>query len=113
MLKIRKSLGLYANLRPVTVHPALAEASPIKADRLAGTDLIVVRELTGGLYFGEPSKQWVENGERVAVDTLIYREHEVVRVVRLAFELASSARGRSRASTRPMSCRRHDCGGQS
>lgn len=94
LLKIRKSLGLYANLRPVTVHPSLADASPIKADRLAGTDLIVVRELTGGLYFGEPSKQWVENGERVAVDTLIYREHEVARVVRLAFELASARKGK-------------------
>ncbi|MGI8404550.1 MAG: 3-isopropylmalate dehydrogenase [Thermomicrobiales bacterium] len=94
LLKIRKALGLYANLRPVTVHPSLADASPIKADRLAGTDLIVVRELTGGLYFGEPSKQWVENGERVAVDTLIYREHEVARVVRLAFELASARKGK-------------------
>ncbi|MGN6485208.1 MAG: 3-isopropylmalate dehydrogenase [Thermomicrobiales bacterium] len=87
-LKVRKALGLYANLRPVTVHASLADASPIKADRLLGTDLIVVRELTGGLYFGEPSKQWEENGERVAVDTLIYREHEIARVVRLAFELA-------------------------
>ena len=94
LLKIRKSLGLYANLRPVTVHPSLADASPIKADRLTGTDLIVVRELTGGLYFGEPSKQWIENGERVAVDTLIYREHEVDRVVRLAFKLASSRKGK-------------------
>lgn len=88
LLKVRKSLGLFANLRPVTVHSSLADASPIKADRLLGTDLIVVRELTGGLYFGEPSKQWDENGERVAVDTLIYREHEIARVVRLAFELA-------------------------
>ncbi len=94
LLKIRKSLGLYANLRPVTVHPSLMEASPIKADRLHGTDLVVVRELTGGLYFGEPSKQWIENGERVAVDTLIYREHEVVRVVRLAFEMASNRKGK-------------------
>jgi 3-isopropylmalate dehydrogenase len=94
LLKIRKSLGLYANLRPVTVHPSLMEASPIKADRLQGTDLVVVRELTGGLYFGEPSKQWIESGERVAVDTLIYREHEVVRVVRLAFEMASGRKGK-------------------
>lgn len=94
LLKIRKSLDLYANLRPVTVHPSLMEASPIKADRLHGTDLVVVRELTGGLYFGEPSKQWIENGERVAVDTLIYREHEVVRVVRLAFEMASNRKGK-------------------
>ncbi|MGI8483683.1 MAG: 3-isopropylmalate dehydrogenase [Thermomicrobiales bacterium] len=94
LLKIRKSLGLYANLRPLTVHPSLVDESPIKADRLLGTDLVVVRELTGGLYFGEPSKQWVENGERVAVDTLIYREHEVVRVVRLAFEIAGERKGK-------------------
>jgi 3-isopropylmalate dehydrogenase len=53
-----------------------------------------VRELTGGIYFGEPSRQWVENGERVAVDTLIYREHEIARVVRLAFELARARRGK-------------------
>ena len=88
LLKVRKALGLYANLRPVKVHSSLAPASPIKEDRLFGTDLIVVRELTGGLYFGEPSKQYTENGERVAIDTLIYREHEITRVVRLAFELA-------------------------
>jgi len=94
LLKIRKSLGLYANLRPVKVHPSLVDGSPIKADRLLGTDLVVVRELTGGLYFGEPSKQWVENGERVAVDTLLYREHEVVRVVRLAFEIAGERKGK-------------------
>ncbi|HEU0165318.1 MAG TPA: 3-isopropylmalate dehydrogenase [Thermomicrobiales bacterium] len=94
LLKIRKALGLYANLRPVTVTESLADASPIKADRLLGTDLIVVRELTGGLYFGEPSKQWEENGERVAVDTLIYHEHEIVRVVKLAFELARGRKGK-------------------
>jgi 3-isopropylmalate dehydrogenase len=94
LLKIRKALGLYANLRPVTVMESLADASPIKADRLRGTDLVVVRELTGGLYFGEPSKQWEENGERAAVDTLIYREHEIVRVVKLAFELARGRKGK-------------------
>ncbi|HWV34826.1 MAG TPA: 3-isopropylmalate dehydrogenase [Thermomicrobiales bacterium] len=94
LLKIRKALGLYANLRPVTVHASLADASPIKADRLLGTDLVVVRELTGGLYFGEPSRQWEENGERVAVDTLIYHEHEIARVVRLAFEMARGRKGK-------------------
>ena len=92
LLKIRKSLGLYANLRPVKVMDALLDATPIKPNVLAGTDLLVVRELTGGLYFGWPSKQWRERRGRVAVDTLIYREHEVERIVRLAFDLARTRR---------------------
>ena len=74
LLKIRKSLGLYANLRPVTVLESLVDATPIKPDILRGTDLLVVRELTGGLYFGRPSRQWRERRGRVAVDTLVYRE---------------------------------------
>lgn len=94
LLKIRKALGLYANLRPVTVSAALADASPIKANILEGTDLLVVRELTGGIYFGRPSRQWRERRGGVAVDTLVYREHEVERVVRLAFKLAQGRRGR-------------------
>lgn len=94
LLRIRKALGLYANLRPVTALDALIAASPIKADVLKGTDLLVVRELTGGIYFGRPSRQWMERRGRVAVDTLIYREHEVERVVRLAFDLARRRSGR-------------------
>ncbi len=94
LLTIRKTLGLYANLRPVTVFDALADASPIKPEVLMGTDLLVVRELTGGIYFGQPSRQWRERRGRVAVDTLVYREHEIERVVRLAFEHARSRRGR-------------------
>ncbi|MDP9369249.1 MAG: 3-isopropylmalate dehydrogenase [Chloroflexota bacterium] len=93
LLALRKALGLYANLRPVSVLPALEDASPIKPDIVRGVDILVVRELTGGLYFGRPSRQWRERRGRAAVDTLVYREHEIVRVARLAFELA---RGRRR-----------------
>jgi 3-isopropylmalate dehydrogenase len=93
LLKLRKSLGLFANLRPVAVMPPLADTSPIKAEIVKDVDIMVVRELTGGLYFGRPSKQWKERRGRVGVDTLLYREHEIVRVARLAFELA---RGRKR-----------------
>lgn len=94
LLALRKGMGLYANLRPVTVHPALLDTSPIKPDFLAGVDLLVVRELTGGLYFGLPRRTWRERRGRVALDTLIYREHEVRRVAELAFDLATARRGR-------------------
>ena len=93
LLGLRKALGLWANLRPVRPFPELAEASPIKADRLAGVDLLVIRELTGGLYFGERGRSRGDDGER-AFDTLIYSEVEVRRVVRLAFQLAQGRRGR-------------------
>src|SRR5918994_2175187 len=94
LLQIRKELGLFANLRPVRVLPALAASSPLKPEIIANVDLLVVRELTGGIYFGEPSRRWTDDGGRAAVDTLIYREHEIERIVRLAFELAGSRRGR-------------------
>jgi 3-isopropylmalate dehydrogenase len=94
LLKIRKALRLFANLRPVTLQEALIDASPLRPERIMGTDLVVVRELTGGLYFGKPSRQWRERRGRAAVDTLVYREHEIARVVRLAFELARSRRGK-------------------
>ena len=94
LLKIRKELGLFANLRPVKASEMLADASPLKNHIIAGTDIVVVRELTGGLYFGQPSKQWEENDERVAIDTMIYREHEIVRVARIAFEFARQRRNK-------------------
>jgi 3-isopropylmalate dehydrogenase len=94
LLQIRKELELFANLRPVSVLPALAASSPLKPEIIANVDLLVVRELTGGIYFGEPSRRWVDEGGRAAVDTLIYREHEIERVVRLAFELARARRRR-------------------
>ncbi|MGH2617750.1 MAG: 3-isopropylmalate dehydrogenase [Thermomicrobiales bacterium] len=94
LLQIRKALKLFANLRPVTVLPALADSSPLKPDIVANVDLLVVRELTGGIYFGKPSRRWTSSRGRAAVDTLRYREDEVERVVRLAFDLARERRGR-------------------
>ena len=94
LLQVRKELELFANLRPVTVLSALAASSPLKPEIIANVDLLVVRELTGGIYFGEPSRRWRDEGGRAAVDTLIYRELEIERVVRLAFELARSRRRR-------------------
>ena len=90
LLALRKGLGVFANLRPVKVHPALLEASPIKADRLAGVDILVIRELTGGLYFGQPKGRSVKDGVERAVDTLEYADYEVRRVVELAFKLAAA-----------------------
>jgi 3-isopropylmalate dehydrogenase len=92
LLAIRKELGLYANVRPVAPHPALARLSPLKPERVAGVDFVVIRELTGGLYFGTPKgRERTPEGER-AVDTLVYTDGEVRRIVRLAFEVARGRR---------------------
>jgi 3-isopropylmalate dehydrogenase len=92
LLAIRKALGLYANLRPISPHPALAKLSPLKPERVAGVDFIVVRELTGGLYFGTPKgREQTPDGER-AIDTLVYTEAEIRRIVKLAFHLAQQRR---------------------
>lgn len=96
LLGLRKGLGVFANLRPVRVHPALVDASPLKADRLVGVDILVIRELTGGLYFGEPKGRHMKDGHEHAVDTLDYADYEVRRVTELAFRLA---RGRRRKVT--------------
>ena len=92
LLALRKGMGLFANLRPVTVNEALAHTSPIKTEIVSGTDLVVVRELTGGIYFGKPSGQRTTSKGRQAVDTMRYSEDEIVRVVRLAFDLARTRR---------------------
>ncbi|MCO4101552.1 3-isopropylmalate dehydrogenase [Gemmatimonas sp.] len=93
LLGLRALLGTFANVRPVTVLPALAELSPVRADRLAGTDLLFVRELTGGAYFGAKSREQGHNGQGiVATDAMVYSEAEITRVVRMA---ARFARGRS------------------
>jgi len=92
LLALRKGLGVFANLRPVRVHPALIAASPLKPEKLEGVDMIVVRELTGGLYFGQPKGREVVDGHERAVDTLVYTDDEVRRVVRMAFRLAQKRR---------------------
>ncbi len=92
LFALRGGLGLYANLRPVTVDAALIDASPLRPERLAGVDLLILRELTGGLYFGKPSEEVVTSAGREAVDTLRYTEEEIRRLVRLGFELARSRR---------------------
>ncbi len=92
LLGIRKALGLYANLRPVRVHDTLAQFSTLREEVIVGTDFIVVRELTGGLYFGRPQGRDGEAPDRTAVDTCAYTEAEVERVARVAFELARQRR---------------------
>ena len=89
LLELRKDLGLYANLRPVKLNPALIGVSTLKPEVLAGTDLVVVRELTGGIYFGERGRK---DGGKTAYDTMVYSVLEVERIVRLAFELARKRR---------------------
>jgi 3-isopropylmalate dehydrogenase len=92
LFALRGGLGLFANLRPVTVHPALVAASPLRPELLAGVDLLIVRELTGGIYFGARTEATGAPGSRAASDTLPYAEGEIARVVRLAFELAADRR---------------------
>lgn len=91
LLAIRQGLGLYANLRPVRSYPELVASSPLKADRVEGVDLLVLRELTGGLYFGKQYREQTERGLKV-VDTLEYHDFEIQRVVRLACSLARGRR---------------------
>ena len=92
LLAIRSGLGLFANVRPVKVYPALVGASTLKPEVLAGVDMIILRELTGGLYFGKPQGQSGEKPNRSGVDTMHYTEMEVERLMRLAFELACGRR---------------------
>ncbi|HXQ34609.1 MAG TPA: 3-isopropylmalate dehydrogenase, partial [Anaerolineales bacterium] len=96
LLALRKGLGVFANLRPVKVHPALIDSSPLKPEKLNGVDILVVRELTGGLYFGQPKMREMRDGRERAVDTLEYYDYEICRVLELAFHLA---RGRKKKVT--------------
>jgi 3-isopropylmalate dehydrogenase len=93
LLQIRKALGLFANLRPVKVSPVLVDSTNLKPKVIEGTDFIFVRELTGGLYFGKPKRQWRTSRGRRAVDSMSYSEQEIERIVRVGFELA---RGRQK-----------------
>ena len=93
LLAIRKELSLFANIRPVKVFQELKEASPLKPHILEGVDFVVIRELTGGLYFGKPKRRWrTKTGKRRAIDSMAYSEEEILRVLRVGFELARGRR---------------------
>ena len=92
LLGLRKELGVFANLRPVQPHPALLAASPVRPERLQGVDLVVIRELTGDVYFGQPRLRRVVNGETQALDTMSYTESEIRRVAKIAFQMARGRR---------------------
>jgi 3-isopropylmalate dehydrogenase len=94
LLGLRSQLQLFANLRPVVAHAALADASPLRPEVRDGADILIVRELTGGLYFGRPQGRTTEAGVETVVDTLSYTRPEIERVVELAFGLAEDRRGR-------------------
>ena len=95
LLRLRKDLGLFANLRPAICYPALADASSLKRELVEGLDILIVRELTGGVYFGEPKEiVTLDSGEKRAVDTQIYTTGEIDRIARVAFDLARRRRNK-------------------
>ncbi len=95
LLRLRKDLGLFANLRPAICYPALAESSSLKREVVEGLDIMIVRELTGGVYFGEPKTITdLGNGQKRAVDTQVYDTYEIERIARVAFELARARRNK-------------------
>jgi 3-isopropylmalate dehydrogenase len=95
LLRLRKDLGLFANIRPAICHPALADSSSLKRDVVEGLDIIILRELTGGVYFGEPKTITdLGNGQKRAVDTQVYDTYEIERIARVGFELARKRRNK-------------------
>ena len=94
LLRLRQALGAYANLRPAVFYPALRESSPLREEIISGTDILIVRELLGGLYFGEPRSIEGEPGKRQALNTMRYGEDEIERIARIGFELARNRRKR-------------------
>src|SRR3977135_3664250 len=95
LLRLRKDLALYANLRPAVTYPALADASALKRELVEGLDIIILRELTGGVYFGAPKTITdLGNGQKRAVDTQVYDTYEIERITRVAFELARKRRNK-------------------
>ena len=95
LLGLRSELQLFANLRPAILYPQLADASTLKPEVVSGLDLMIVRELTGGIYFGQPrGVRALENGEKEGFNTLVYRESEVTRIGKVAFEIARKRQGR-------------------
>jgi 3-isopropylmalate dehydrogenase len=95
LLRLRKDLGLFANIRPAVCYPALADASSLKRELVEGLDIIIVRELTGGVYFGEPKTITdLGNGQKRAVDTQVYDTYEIERIARVGFDLAKKRRNK-------------------
>lgn len=95
LLRLRKELGVFANLRPALCYPALADASSLKRELVEGLDILILRELTGGVYFGEPKEiRDLGNGQKRAIDTQVYDTFEIERISRVAFELARARRNR-------------------
>jgi 3-isopropylmalate dehydrogenase len=95
LLRLRKELGLFANIRPAIVYPALADASSLKREAVDGLDIVILRELTGGVYFGEPKTITdLGNGQKRAVDTQVYDTYEIERIARVGFELARQRRNK-------------------
>src|SRR5207248_4390154 len=95
LLRLRKELGLFANIRPAISYPALADSSSLKRDVVDGLDIVILRELTGGVYFGEP-KEIIDlgNGQKRAIDTQVYDTYEIERIARVGFELARKRRNK-------------------
>ncbi|MEQ8938684.1 MAG: isocitrate/isopropylmalate family dehydrogenase, partial [Gammaproteobacteria bacterium] len=95
LLAIRAGLGLFANLRPAILYPQLVNASTLKPEVVSNLDIMIVRELTGGIYFGQPRGiRTLENGERQGFNSLVYAEHEIERIARVAFDVAGKRQGR-------------------
>ncbi|MFZ0622128.1 MAG: 3-isopropylmalate dehydrogenase, partial [Pseudolabrys sp.] len=95
LLRLRKDLALFANIRPAIVYPALADSSSLKREVVEGLDIIILRELTGGVYFGEPKTITdLGNGQKRAIDTQVYDTYEIERIDRVAFELARKRRNK-------------------
>ena len=92
ILGLRKGLGLFANIRPVKMYPFLANNTALKREVVKDVDMVVLRELTGGIYFGKPQRRWSDSHGRKAVDTMRYSEAEMERIIRLGFELARGRR---------------------
>jgi 3-isopropylmalate dehydrogenase len=92
LLRLRRELDLFANLRPAKIFGELLEASTLKREVVAGTDIMVIRELTGGIYFGEPRGIVGESGARIGTNTMVYREEEIERIVRVGFDIAGKRR---------------------
>ena len=95
LLRLRKDLELFANLRPAICYPALADASSLKRELVEGLDIMIVRELTGGVYFGEPKEITdLGNGQKRAVDTQVYDTFEIERIARVGFDMAAKRKGK-------------------